>query len=45
MRMRPTAIGIDVVPTVMRSSALVTPGATNPSAMPSAIAAKIQRVR
>jgi hypothetical protein len=43
--MRPMAIGIEVVPMVIRSSAAGTPGAANPSAIPIAIARKIHRVR
>jgi hypothetical protein len=45
MRIRPTAMGIEVVPTFMLFSAVVNPGARNPSATPSPIARKIQRVR
>ncbi len=41
----PIAMGIEVVPTLSRSSAAGTPGARRPSATPSAIARKIQSVR
>jgi hypothetical protein len=43
--MSPIAIGMDVEPTLIRFSAAVTPGATKPRAMPSAIAPKIHTVR
>jgi hypothetical protein len=45
MRMSPIAIGIDVVPTLMRSKAAFTPGKIAPIATPAAIARKIQSVR
>ena len=44
-RMRPIAMGMLVDPTDMAPSAFGTAGASEPSAMPSAIAAKIHRVR
>ena len=39
------AIGMEVVPTDMRSSTGTTPGTSTPSTMPTAIATKIQSVR
>ena len=39
------AIGTDVVPTLMRSKAALTPGKIAPSATPAAIARKIHSVR
>ncbi len=45
MRMRPIAIGTDVVPTLMRSKDAFTPGKIAPIATPAAIARKIQSVR
>jgi hypothetical protein len=42
---KPTAIGIEVVPTEKRSSSGTTPGANHPMRTPTAIAAKIHAVR
>lgn len=45
MRMSPTAIGTEVVPTLARSSIGTNPGTKYPSPTPTAIATKIQSVR
>ena len=45
MRMRPMAIGMEVVPTLRELMASTTPGKSTPTAMPSAMAAKIQMVK
>src|SRR5208283_2350401 len=45
MRIRPIAMGMDVVPTLIRSKAAFTPGKIAPIATPAAIARKIQSVR
>ncbi len=42
---RPTAMGIEVVPMLKRSRNGTTPGTSHPSATPTAMAAKIQAVR
>jgi hypothetical protein len=41
----PTAIGIEVVPTLKRLRNGTTPGTSHPRVTPKAIAVKIQRVR
>jgi hypothetical protein len=45
IRIRPIAIGMDVVPTLSALSVLVKPGTQKPMAIPSAIAVNIQTVR
>ena len=45
IRMSPIAIGSEVVPTLSRFRAGTTPGTSQPSATPGAIARKIQTVR
>jgi len=45
MRIRPRAIGMEVVPTDRLVNLRTTPGATFPRTTPRAIARKIQRVR
>ena len=45
MRMRPIAIGMEVVPTLMRSKLAFTSGKIAPIAIPTAIARKIHNVR
>jgi hypothetical protein len=45
MRMRPMAMGMDVVPTLIRSSAGTTPGTAQPTRIPAPMARKIQNVR
>src|SRR6266545_2702808 len=45
MRTSPTAIGIEVVPTDIRSSSGTTPGTRKPSATPAPMARKIQSVK
>ena len=45
MRMRPIAIGMEVVPTLIRSKVAFMPGKIAPIVTPAAIARKIQSVR
>ena len=45
MRIRPIAIGIEVVPTLKRFRKGTVPGTSQPSRTPAAMAAKIQPVR
>jgi hypothetical protein len=45
MRMRPTAMGTDVVPTLKRFRKGTMPGSVHPAITPMSMAAKIQRVR
>jgi len=45
MRMRPTAMGTDVVPTLKRLRKGTMPGSAHPESTPIAIAAKIHSVR
>jgi hypothetical protein len=45
MRISPTAMGTEVVPTLMRSESALTPGNTAPSVTPTAIARKIHTVK
>jgi hypothetical protein len=45
IRMRPTAMGMDVVPTLNSSSKGTMPGNTYPAATPTPMARKIQTVR
>lgn len=45
IRIRPAAMGIEVVPTLNRFRKGTTPGASQPSATPHAMAAKIQAVK